>query len=238
MAAYRHICFGVDRGAIGDVPRHLHHDGYANLVLSGGFTEAAFAGRTRAVPGVVLLHGPFDAHANIEGTGRGSTIVRLPWHGGAPEGAYHVTDPDLLARLVEVNPCEAESAMMEMLSPVTTRDTCWIDRLARALADEGTFEFGEWADANSISAASLSRGFRNAYGVTAQRFRLEARTRKAWRRVMTEPAALTRIAHECDFADLAHMTRSIKAMTGAAPSAWRCHLRDVPLRSPAAVLRK
>jgi AraC-like DNA-binding protein len=221
MSSYRSVRFGIDRVASGDIPRHLHFGGYANVVLAGGFTEAAFAGRSRATAGTVLLHDPFDAHANVEGSGRGPTIIRLPWHGGVAEGAYTVRDPDLLARLVEVDLWEAERAMMEMLLPAVKATPCWPDELASSLAQGATFQFREWAEAHAISPSSLSRGFHDAYGVSPQRFRLEARTRLAWRRTMTDQAPLTRIAHDCAFSDLGHMTRSIAAMTGASPTAWR-----------------
>src|SRR5579875_3068641 len=104
---YRVIDFGVDRLAGMDVPRHIHRGGYANVVLAGGFTEVAFAGRSTVEPGVALLHGPFDCHANTGLARRGATIIRLPWSGRA-EGAHRVRDPDLLARLCERDIVEAE----------------------------------------------------------------------------------------------------------------------------------
>jgi AraC-like DNA-binding protein len=221
LTAYRKIRFGVDTVESGDVPRHIHREGYANVLLSGSFTEAGFAGRSRVTPGMVLLHGPFDCHANIEGSGRRPTIIRLPWRGWHAEGAYRVRDPDLLARLAEHDPWGAALALIEMIEPIGGRALAWADELADALKSGSTLELSDWAEQYSLNPASVSRGFRDAYGVSPQRFRLEARARLAWRRVMMENVSLTRIAHECNFSDLAHMSRSVASLTGASPVLWR-----------------
>ena len=54
----------------------------------------------------------------------------------------------------------------------------------------------------------MSRGFHEAFGVTPVLFRLEARTRRAWRALAGSERSLTAIAHEQGFADRAHMSRS------------------------------
>jgi AraC-like DNA-binding protein len=221
LGKYRQIQFGVEKVAVGDVPRHIHRDGYANVILSGSFTEASFAGRTRASPGMVLLHGPFDCHADVSGSAGGPTILRLPWRRICVEGAYRVGDADQLAGLTERDPLQAELVLARMLEPVASGPVGWPDQLARALGSEPEIVLRDWAEQRSLNPASLSRGFRDAYGVSPQRFRLEARTRLAWRRVVTESTSFTQIAHECSFADLAHMSRSLAAFTGAGPSAWR-----------------
>jgi AraC-like DNA-binding protein len=218
---YRKIKFGVDTVESGDVPRHIHREGYANVLLASTFTEAGFAGRSRVTPGMALLHGPFDCHANIEGSGRRPTIIRLPWRGPFAEGAYRVRDPDLLARLAEHDPWEAEVALIEMIEPIEGRAVAWVDELADALKSGLTLELSDWAEQHSLNPASVSRGFRDAYGVSPQRFRLEARARLAWRRVMKENVSLTRIAYDCNFSDLAHMSRSVASLTGASPTLWR-----------------
>ena len=218
---YRKIDFGVEKVLSGDVFRHIHREAYANVVLEGGFTEAAFAGRVRAEPGVALLHGPFDCHANVGATKRGPTILRLPWRGGGPEGAHRVCDPDLLVRLAERDPWEAECAMKEMIQPMAKSETSWPDGLAAQFRLGAAVKISRWAEEQRLAASSVSRGFRDAYQVSPQRFRMEVRTRLAWKRVVRETESLTRIAHECGFSDLAHMSRCVQVMTGRSPSAWR-----------------
>jgi AraC-like DNA-binding protein len=220
LTAYRKIKFGVDTVESGDVPRHIHREGYANVLIASAFTEAGFAGRSRVTPGMALLHAPFDCHANIEGSGRRPTIIRLPWRGWS-EGVYRVRDPDLLARLVERDPFEAEAALIEMMEPVESRTLSWVDELAEALKSCSMTELSAWAEQHSLNPASVSRGFHDAYGVSPQRFRLEARARLAWRRAITQSVSLTQIAHDCNFSDLAHMSRSVAWLTGAGPMLWR-----------------
>ncbi|WP_293382915.1 AraC family transcriptional regulator [Phenylobacterium sp.] len=218
---YRCIKFGVDRLPTGNVARHIHREGYATIILSGGFIEAAFAGRVRAEPGMALLHGAFDCHANVGSARSGPTIIRLPWRGDGPEGPYRVSDPDLLARLAERDPVEAACALEESMEQIAPLAESWSDRLAEALRCNGVARLRTWADQQGLSPSSVSRGFREAYQVSPQRFQLEARTRMAWRRIVTERTSLTSIAHECAFSDLAHMSRSVAAMMGAWPTAWR-----------------
>lgn len=233
LGEYRQIRFGVEAIASGDVARHLHRAGYANVVLAGSFTEAAFAGRTKATPGTALLHHPFDGHANVEGNTRGPTILRLPWRSESCEGAFHVRDPDFLARLAESDLREAEAALTEMIEPFKEVARTWADDLAATLACDSELSLQHWAETRSLKPSSLSRGFRDAYGVSPQRFRLEARSRLAWRRIVTGVDSLTSIAHECGFADLAHMSRSVNGFTGASPKNWRSRAATAKERSAA-----
>lgn len=67
----------------------------------------------------------------------------------------------------------------------------------------------------------MSRGFRRHFGTSPKLYRLEARSRRAWQKILRSAQTLTSIAHECGFADLAHLSRSVRALTGASPSTWR-----------------
>lgn len=201
--------------------RHRHEDGYANVILSGSFIEASFAGRFRVEPGDVLLHGPFDCHSNCDAGPRGLRIVRLPWRDLAVEGRFRVKDPDRLARLSEDDPLEAAEELERSLQPGASGDDDWPALLARDLRSDSSLRLQEWAAASGLARETLSRGFLRAFGVTPQRFRLEARAREAWKTVVSTSRPLTEIAHDHYFADLAHMTRSVGALTGRAPSAWR-----------------
>jgi AraC-like DNA-binding protein len=52
-------------------------------------------------------------------------------------------------------------------------------------------------------------------------FRLESRTRLAWREIVRSTASLTDIALNLGFSDLPHLSRSIHVFTGRSPSGWR-----------------
>jgi AraC-like DNA-binding protein len=204
-------------------PRHRHTWGYATVVLSGTFVEASFAGRFAARPGDVLLHGAFDCHANTADSGRKLEILRLPWSDTALEGHFHVRDPDALARLAERDAWEATFELRSMVERARgASDVDWPEQLASDLTRRpSSLRLREWAAERAIAPETVSRGFRRAFGVSPKRFRLEARGRSAWNLVVRTSSPLTRIAHELEFADQAHMSRTVRALTGHAPRVWR-----------------
>jgi AraC-like DNA-binding protein len=201
--------------------RHRHREGYANVVLTGTFTEASFAGRFTVAPGDVLLHGAFDCHANASSGARGPQILRVPWFDDGLEGAFRVTDPDQLVHLAERDPLEANAELAATLIAVTPPALHWTDELALALRVDPSLTLSEWSDRHRLAPATVSRGFARAFGTTPKQFRLETRTRRAWRRIVGSRTPLAPIAYELGFADAAHMTRSVRQFTGLSPSAWR-----------------
>lgn len=218
---FRTVVPGVEtlRGRVSR-PRHHHRDGYATVVLAGSFTEVSFAGRMYAEPGDVLLHGCFDCHLDV-GRSASVQILRLPWHSDALEGRFQVRDPDALVRLAELDPQLAAARLSEELRLPPRTEPHWVDDLADELCGDGRVLLQEWADRRRLRADAVSRHFRREFGVSAQRFRLEARTRMAWRAVVGSDRSLTELACQAGFADLAHMSRSIHVFTGRSPSAWR-----------------
>jgi len=183
--------------------------------------EASFAGRATVMPGDVLLHGRFDCHANNAISRRGPQILRLPWPDDAVEGHFRVSDPDLLVRLAERDPFEAAAQLRSTLEVPAPREFHWAERLAHALVEESVPSLRDWAEHHDVAPATVSRRFRQFFGVSPKLFRLEARARRAWGTLIRSDEPLTAIAHQFGFSDLPHMSRSIGAFTGHAPSAWR-----------------
>jgi AraC-like DNA-binding protein len=219
---YRDIRWGVDRLPPNlMLPRHRHREGYANVVLSGSFVEASFAGRFRVEPGDVLLHASFDCHSNSDTGALEPTILRLPWDEEATEGRLRVQDPDLLARLAERDPREALLCLKESIEPGPPGGDDWPALLAADIAANPSLQLTHWARSHGLAQETVSRGFFRTFGVNPRLFRLEARTRMAWRAVRTSSLSLTAIAHDHGFADLAHMTRNVRLLTGLTPSGWR-----------------
>lgn len=234
---YRDVRWGVERLPPSfALPRHPHREAYANLVLDGNFIEASFAGRFSVGPGEVLLHGAFDCHANYGASLRGVTILRLPWSAVGAEGRFRVANPDDIVRLCERDPHLAAERLALALSPVPTDSEDWPALLARDIAADGSLSLAQWAEIHDVAPETVSRGFQRAFGVTPRLFRLETRTRRAWKSIVSSPSSLTRIAHDFHFADLAHLSRSVSALTGAPPSAWKGaprqekKLREAPRR--------
>lgn len=208
----------------GAIPRHLHTAPYAAVVLEGGYEEAGERGRWRVEPGDVLIHGAFSAHWN-PAPGRRAAVLNLPLAQVSdlpPDLAIaRLADPDALARLAERDPLAASTLLVRSWSagrPALDDDA---DRMAQALSNAGEPGVEAWARAHGVSRATAFRWFRQAYGVAPARYRVEARARRAWRMVMESAAALADIAAEAGFADQAHMSRDIQALTGRPPGAWR-----------------
>ena len=211
------------------LPRHHHRHGYASVVLAGRFTEASFCGLAAAEPGDVLLHGRFDCHADHGDAGAGAIqILRLPWADDQVEGHFRVRDPDALVRLAERDPQAAAEVLAHELQPAPAPHPHWASLLATELRREVPLSLQAWAARTGVRPEALSRGFGRYFGASPKRYRLEARSRHAWQTVMRSPQTLTAIAHECGFADLAHLSRSVRALTGASPSAWRATVKSVP----------
>lgn len=221
---YRSIRFGVETLEAGLVlPRHRHAAGYATVVLAGCFEEASFAGRFVAGPGDVLLHGAFDCHANRAMSRLPLQIVRLPWDDNLLEGCFRVRDPDALALLAEHDPVAASAQLRTELHPLPRQELHWTERLAQTLRLETSTRLETWAESARLAPETVSRGFHRAFGVTPKTFRIESRARRAWNLLLRSSSPLTDIAVDLGFSDLAHLSRAVGALTGAAPSYWRHH---------------
>jgi AraC-like DNA-binding protein len=200
------------------MPRHRHGEAYVALVLAGGYVEAGDRGRLRIQAGQAVFHERHEAHRN-EFFGRGAQVLNLPVPAGGM-GHVHgqVADADAIARLAERNPAQAAELLWATLRPCTARLDDWPDALALALADDPGLNLAAWADAQGLAPQSVSRGFRRAYGTTPKRYRLELRAAQALRRLPGWRGSMAMLAAETGFADQAHMTRAIVAITGVAPT--------------------
>ena len=229
----RSVVAGVEKVPTGDHARHYHREAYATVILSGRFVETSFAGRSAVGPGDVLLHGAFDSHANVGSGPGGPTILRLPWFGSGQEGRFTIADPDALARVAERCPFEARDVLAREMSAVDRDASHWVDKLAAEIGGGAVENLTDWAEQNRLSPETVSRGFGRVFQVSPKLFRLETRARTAWRAVVGGRERLTVIAHRMGFADLAHMSRSIRLLTGASPRQWRGAVDAGQVRSSA-----
>ena len=219
---YRSIASGVETLESGaNRPRHRHWEGYATIVLAGSFIEASFSGRACAKPGDVLLHGRFDCHMDTDNRRGTVQILRLPWFNDAMEGLFQIRDPDLLVRIAEQDPLDGVRHLAINLLPAPETIHHWTEELASALRHNSSVSLQEWAELRGIRPDVVSHSFRRDFGVSPKLYRLEIRARQAWRQVVHSDNSLTRIALDAGFADLAHMSNSIRAFTGSSPNRWR-----------------
>lgn len=199
--------------------RHCHSAPYAALVLRGTYLEAGDTGRRMVEPGDVLTHGGFEGHIN-RFDARGAEVLVLPLDSQS-SAHWRVADPDAIARLAEQSIEQATSLLRSSMVSVERRSLDWPDRLARDISRDPRLCLGAWASSFGLRQETVSRGFRLAYGCTPASFRSAARARAAWREVRHSARPLVDIALDKGFADQAHMTRAIRALTGRSPRAWR-----------------
>lgn len=203
------------------VERHHHWDAYAALVIRGTCDEAGDHGRFRAQVGDVLVHRAFDAHANQIGR-HGAAFLNFPLSAPLDGWFGSVADVDAICRAYRRDRSEAAALLRTQFRPGGGGGSDWPDLLAGELARAGRpVRLAEWADRHRLHPASLSRGFRIAYGLSPKRFRLEAMASRAARHIRRGGAPLSAIAADIGFADQAHMTRALSQLFGASPRALR-----------------
>src|ERR1700733_10051294 len=206
-------------------PRHSHLEGQAEVCLSGSLFESDFAGRFTILPGEVLLHGRFDSHT-ARSSGNHLTLLTLPWAKDQIEGKFRVRDPDFLARLAGKDIREAITYLASALEPIRVPTLDWIDLFFADLRGDQSLSMSRWARRHGLRAETISRGFRQEFGVSPKRFALELRARRAWFEIVGSNKSLTRITQELKFADHPHLCRAVRALTARSPMWWRLHPSD------------
>jgi AraC-like DNA-binding protein len=207
---------------LGNAGRHSHGYAFASLVLKGGHEESGDAGRFDVREGDVILHERFEAHCN-RGSPSGAAIlhIALPRDAEFQSGAARLADPDLIARVMERSPARAAALLLHTTQMKQPQFRDWPEQLASDLTLNGSLNLTAWSNERGIAPWTLSRGFESVFGVSPSVFRAVARARQAWKAICTTGEPLVDIATRLGFADQAHMTRSVKCLTGSLPRAWR-----------------
>ena len=227
MACLTSVFYGRQfRSALTLLPRHWHPSSYLALVLSGSYEEAGDRGRYQVGPGDVVMHGAFEAHLNRYHA-RGSEVLclALPRHAEPSTAVMRMGDPDRVVRLAERDPREAVRFLLAHAELQHGRMPDWPDQLAQDLAHDPGLRLQEWARRHHLAEATVSRGFRQVFGIPPSAYRAQLRGRIAWQKVVScgEPLAL--IATDSGFFDQAHMTRTVRAVTSRSPGAWRKQIK-------------
>ena len=210
------------------LPRHRHATAYLSLILKGGHEEAGDRGRFRVSEGHVLAHGAFEAHQNCYSP-RGAEVLNLALDPdfNAPCPFMSVPNPDEVVRLAERSPREAASLLLETAKPVPTQARDWPEELAAAIAQDPCMKLAAWAQRQGLADATVTRGFRQVFGVSPSGYRAQTRARVALQRIVLNESSLASTATQCGFADQAHMNHAVMALTGLSPGAWRRQVRFV-----------
>lgn len=200
---------------------HSHAEPYAALVLAGGYAESGDGGRFLAEPGHVVIHSPFSAHAD-QVSANGAVVVNLPLAiaDSLTLRSGVVADPEGVLRRYAEDPSTLGEALRANLTPLPMSDDL-PDQLAAALERPEAVGIADWAVANAVSPRTITRHFTAAFEIAPAHYRWRARVRAAWRSLVTTDLPLITVAHDWGFADQAHMSRSIRHLTGRPPSWWR-----------------
>jgi AraC-like DNA-binding protein len=221
----RTVRSGLERlPAAGLMPRHQHSHAYATILLDGAYEQFAYAGRLRLRPGDVLIQPTLDCHADRM-LSPGLTLLRLPWRAEASlGGVFRGRNVDEIRRLAGTDVEAAAALLADDLTgaaPLPPVADGWADQLAIDLALTPRLGIEGWAASHTLTREHVSRAFRASFGVPPAQFRAELNARTAWLKVVRTPEPLSAIAASLGYADQAHMTRAVKALTGAAPGHWR-----------------
>lgn len=200
--------------------RHHHTYAYAALVVRGSCDEAGDRGRFRATAGDVLVHAAYDGHGDAIGR-RGAEFINIVLDRPLEFWCGRVRDLDRIVRMYERNIKEAAAALHEEFEPACHRQFDWPDLLARDLSSPTQHRLHAWAERHGLHPASVSRGFRLAYGVSPKRFRLERMASEAARKIKDGSESLGEIAAACGFADQPHMNRALVQLFGTPPATIR-----------------
>jgi AraC-like DNA-binding protein len=212
-------CGGAVRqrhAAFSRIGSHRHLSSYATLILAGGYREAGESGRWRVEPGVVVVHAAGEAHADWFGD-RATELIDFDLPSAIAAGAYLCGDADALARSI----LEGDGWIESTALAAVAGETDWPDLLAAVLRENSSLSIGDWAAAHGLRRETVSRGFARAYGVTPAAYRTGVRIKGAVASLTAGEAGLADVAAANGFADQSHMTRALKAATGATPAQLR-----------------
>jgi AraC-like DNA-binding protein len=204
------------------ITRHMHPEGSVALVISGGYEEAGDRGRFHVRAGDVVIHAPYDTHLD-RFTSSGARILNLPItsRSGFSSGFGHIDNPDLIARVAERDLAQATELLFSAFEEHSSFALDWPEQLAQALSKHPELCLGDWAHEFGFAAATVTRGFKQVFGITPSQFRAHSRAKLAWNMIHSSNVPLCHVASSLGFSDQAHMTRALRSLTGKTPSMCR-----------------
>lgn len=203
------------------IKRHRHAVACVAIVIDGGYLEAGDNGRWRTQPGDVLVYQPFTSHLNF--IPKRSSVLNLPLPHSALQlqGRYLLADVDQLVVTAERDKREATEMLLEQLLSGRPSFDSPIDRIAVQLASPDAPDVQALARQLGVCRTTVFRWFRSVYGIGPASYRTETRARRAWLATVTSSTPLASLAVDLGYTDQAHLSRSIRALTGMTPRQWR-----------------
>jgi AraC-like DNA-binding protein len=140
------------------------------------------------------------------------------------ENQLAVTEPILKLRLKEI-----------ILLLLQSDNSEYIRQIIKSLFSEREFSFKELIDAHiehidaienlamltNTSVSTFKRKFRQVYGSTPARYRLELKLKRVADLLKTSDSSISSIGYDCGFESPEHLSRSFKKKYGMSPSQYR-----------------
>ncbi len=206
---------------------HAHGEEGLTIVLQGTFLEEAQRGTMLARAGSVATR-PFGLrHTNRFGAEGAVILAVIPDRDRFPEPIREWTWADAPAafraglRLLGAD-LDALPELLAAIAPADRADPAAAIRARRLLDDpEQHASVSTLAQRMEIHPVHLARQFRRAYGVSLREYRTIQLVKRASSMILSTKAPLSRIAHDCGFADHSHMCRAFRQVVGWSPSRLR-----------------
>ncbi|MBU8975951.1 helix-turn-helix domain-containing protein [Lysobacter sp. MMG2] len=234
---HAHAGFETRHDARDVLGTHRHGGAYAALVIDGSHVEASPDGPIACEPGTLVLHPRWHAHGNRFGR-LGATVANLDLaDAAAPDTLRVLRVPDARqARAVFTDAPQRLGELIAACTPVRAPELhAWQAEFLREL-ELGELDVATLARRAGVSAAHASRVFAVSHGMPPQLLRRELRCRRALR-LLADGLALADIAALAGFADQAHLSRTLRAATGATPSRLRGQIKCVQDAPPRPALQ-
>lgn len=212
--------------------RHEHGAAQATFLLTGSFEEKADGGDAEPT-GHVYGFKPAGARHACRFGRDGALILSVNFRCDVDPGIdFHAYAPSqcemgLVSHLL-FNDCLApEEAVDDLIAGIGSkanphRDVpTWLRQVAEQFAEEPLVEVGVVAAGHGIHRVQLSRAFQRHLGVSPSRYRLHCKAARAVRLMIEEGEAPAMAAAGAGFADQAHLTRTVRNLSGLAPARLR-----------------
>lgn len=210
-----------------ELKTHAHGEEGLTIVLQGTFLEESLRGTLVAPAGSIATRPYGMLHTNRFGSEGAVILAVIPDrdHFGEPIREWTQSDTPAAFRAGLRLVARDENALPELLatiSPRVRRDRMAAVRAHRLLDDpEQRLSVSALAQSMNVHPIHLARQFRQTYGVSLREYRTIQLVKRAAALVLGTKSPLSRIAHECGFADHSHMCRAFRRVAGWSPSRLR-----------------
>jgi len=209
------------------IRQHAHGEEGLTIVLQGTFLEETQRGTMLARAGSVATR-PYGLHHTNRFGAEGAVILAvIPDRDRFSEPIHDWAACDIPSafraalRLI----ARDDDAMPELLATLCApgrTDRASMARTRRLLDDPDVRpSVSALARIIDVHPVHLARQFRRVYGVSLREYRTIQMVKRAAAVILETNAPLSRVAHDCGFADHSHMCRAFRRVAGWSPSRLR-----------------